>query len=96
MQIAIYENTADLGALFPSSFHPELKKLILQIIEVNLATWRQACVANQVSIPRLVEFDWRIDVKRASENVAAMSVPTVLVQLQVNKQQNRKKGKFTI
>jgi len=32
----------------------------------------------------LIEFDWRIDVKRASETVAAMSVPTVLVQLQVS------------
>jgi len=32
----------------------------------------------------LIEFDWRIDVKRASETVSSMSVPTVLVQLQLD------------
>ena len=36
-----------------------------------------------VSLPRLVEFDWRVDVKSASDTVPRMSVPTCLLQLKV-------------
>ena len=37
-----------------------------------------------VSLPKLVDFDWRVDVKTASDTVARMSVPTCILSLQVN------------
>lgn len=36
-----------------------------------------------MSLPRLVDIDWRVDVKQASNAVARMSAPTTLVSLVV-------------
>lgn len=36
-----------------------------------------------VSLPRLVDFDWRVDMKAASDSVNRMTQPTCLVQLKV-------------
>lgn len=38
---------------------------------------------NPVSLPTLVDFDWRVDVISASNQVNRMSVPRCLLQLQV-------------
>lgn len=38
------------------------------------------------SLPRLQGFDWRIDVRSASESVSNMIVPSVIVQMEVEKQ----------
>ena len=37
-----------------------------------------------VSLPRLVDFDWRVDVKISSDSVARMAQPTCLVQMKVS------------
>ncbi|XP_025084935.1 COMM domain-containing protein 9-like isoform X3 [Pomacea canaliculata] len=37
----------------------------------------------QVSLPKLVDFDWRVDVKTSSDAVARMSVPTCILNLQM-------------
>lgn len=37
-----------------------------------------------VSLPKLVDFDWRVDVKTSSDAVARMSVPTCILNLQVS------------
>jgi len=81
LEIALYENNSSLGPLFPEDFHKDLKTLILQIINAHLAVWRAAALNQQCSLSKLTNFDWRIDVKRASEMMSNMSVPTVLVQL---------------
>jgi len=86
IKIAVYENSSNLGALFPKEFHPELKTLILKIIGAHLSEWRESCAFSQCSLPHLKSLDWRIDVKRASEQMTSMSIPTVLVQLQIEKQ----------
>lgn len=36
-----------------------------------------------VSLPHLVDFDWRVDVKTSSDSVARMAQPTCLVQMKV-------------
>ena len=36
-----------------------------------------------VSLPRLVDFDWRVDVKTSSDSMARMAQPTCLVQMKV-------------
>lgn len=37
-----------------------------------------------VSLPRLVDMDWRVDIKTSSDNIVRMAVPTCLLQLKVN------------
>jgi len=40
-------------------------------------------ISSQISLPRLEEINWRVDVKSASDLIGQMSVPTVLVEMQV-------------
>lgn len=44
------------------------------------------------SLPRLQGFDWRIDVRSASDSVARMAVPSVIVQMDVQKQRMGKQN----
>jgi hypothetical protein len=85
IEVAVYENSSNLGPLFPNEFHKDLKTLILQIVTAHLPEWRETAINTSCSLPRLQDFDWRIDVKRASDTMSNMSVPTVLVQLEVSK-----------
>lgn len=36
-----------------------------------------------VSLPRLVDMDWRVDIKTSSDSIVRMAVPTCLLQLKV-------------
>ncbi|NXA82474.1 COMD9 protein, partial [Thryothorus ludovicianus] len=36
-----------------------------------------------VSLPRLVDMDWRVDIKTSSDSIARMAVPTCLLQLKI-------------
>lgn len=84
LKIAVYENSSNLAALFPENFHKDLKGLILQIIEARLPQWRDTASSDLTFFPKLQEFDWRVDVKRASDASDSISVPTVIVQLKVH------------
>ncbi|KAJ7998243.1 hypothetical protein DPEC_G00220580 [Dallia pectoralis] len=70
-------------ALFPESFHPSLKNLITKILLEYSPTWRSEVLSNQISLPQLVEMDWRVDMKTASDSVSRMAVPTCLVNMKV-------------
>ena len=72
-----------LLALLPARLDEKLKGLIVSVIGGNLATWREQNDNSQLSLPALKGFDWRIDVKTASDRAGQMSVPTALVQMQV-------------
>eukprot|EP00128_Syssomonas_multiformis_P006745 Colp12_sorted_trinity150504_noHs@19412 len=69
--------------LFPADFHESLKKLIAVVLVNNVSTWKTALGKTSLSLPRLVNFDWRVDVKAASNVSTRMSVPTAILQLQV-------------
>ncbi|XP_029524657.1 COMM domain-containing protein 9 isoform X1 [Oncorhynchus nerka] len=69
--------------LFPKSFHPSLKILITKIMLEHSPTWRNEALSNQISLPHLVEMDWRVDMKTASDSVSRMAVPTCLVHMKV-------------
>ena len=56
------------------------------MLAAALPVWRAAAVESRVALPRLVDFDWRVDVKTASDAVTRMSVPTLLVDLKVQDQ----------
>lgn len=42
-----------------------------------------------VSIPRLVGFDWRVDVKTSSDSASRMAQPTCIVQMKVSQGKGR-------
>ncbi|XP_028842027.1 COMM domain-containing protein 9 [Denticeps clupeoides] len=70
-------------AIFPENFHSSLKNLITKVLLEHSPTWRSYAIANQISLPRLVEIDWRVDMKTASDSVNRMAVPTCLVHMKV-------------
>ncbi|XP_018621329.1 COMM domain-containing protein 9 isoform X2 [Scleropages formosus] len=74
-------------ALFPEAFHPSLKNLLTKILLEQSPTWRSEALANQISLPRLLEMDWRVDMKTASDSVSRMAVPTCLVHMKVQHSQ---------
>ncbi|XP_030188308.1 COMM domain-containing protein 9 isoform X1 [Lynx canadensis] len=68
-------------ALFPENFHQNLKNLLTKIILEHISTWRTEAQANQISLPRLVDLDWRVDIKTSSDSISRMAVPTCLLQM---------------
>ncbi|XP_014770278.1 COMM domain-containing protein 9 isoform X1 [Octopus bimaculoides] len=83
------QNPEVLRKLFPANFHNNLKELLVKIIIDNYSKWREASIKNQVSLPHLVDFDWRVDLKAASNTISRMSVPTCLVQFEMQDAGNR-------
>jgi len=78
-------NPAKLSALLPGDFQVNLRDLLEKIILHHLGEWRDATIAAQPSLPKMISMDYRIDIKSASEAISRMSVPTVLVDLKVSK-----------
>ncbi|GAB5577726.1 COMM domain-containing protein 9 isoform X2 [Prionailurus iriomotensis] len=70
-------------ALFPENFHQNLKNLLTKIILEHISTWRTEAQANQISLPRLVDLDWRVDIKTSSDSISRMAVPTCLLQMKI-------------
>ena len=49
--------------------------------KLSVLLFVSSCVP--VSLPRLSDFDWRVDIKTSSDTLARMSVPTCVLQLKV-------------
>ncbi|KAK2536674.1 Commd9 [Columba guinea] len=73
----------DILSLFPENFHQNLKSLLTKIILENISAWRNEAQASQISLPRLVDMDWRVDIKTSSDSISRMAVPTCLLQLKI-------------
>ncbi|XP_075401987.1 COMM domain-containing protein 9 [Tenrec ecaudatus] len=73
----------EILALFPENFHPNLKNLLTKIILEHISTWRTEAQANQISLPRLVDLDWRVDIKTSSDSISRMAEPTCLLQMKI-------------
>uniref|UniRef100_UPI00398F3C89 COMM domain-containing protein 9 n=1 Tax=Pristiophorus japonicus TaxID=55135 RepID=UPI00398F3C89 len=69
--------------LFPENFHQNLKNLLTKIVLENVGAWRNEVLANQISLPHLIDMDWRVDIKTSSDNVNRMAVPTCLLQMKI-------------
>ena len=67
----------------------KLRSLVGKIVEARLPGWREAASINRVSMARLLDHNWALHMQRSSSQVAAMNVPSVLVQLKVEEQANR-------
>ncbi|XP_029064766.1 COMM domain-containing protein 9 isoform X1 [Monodon monoceros] len=70
-------------ALFPENFHQNLKNLLTKIILEHASTWRAEAQTNQISLPRLVDLDWRVDIKTSSDSISRVAIPTCLLQMKV-------------
>jgi hypothetical protein len=75
------DGTITSEQLFPSGFHEQLGALLCKIISTHRVEWRQSAIVRQPSLPRLLDVDWRVDVKTASDTASQMSVPTVLLRM---------------
>ncbi|XP_075610828.1 COMM domain-containing protein 9 isoform X1 [Balearica regulorum gibbericeps] len=73
----------DILSLFPENFHQNLKNLLTKIILENISAWRNEAQASQISLPRLLDMDWRVDIKTSSDSISRMAVPTCLLQLKI-------------
>eukprot|EP00047_Mylnosiga_fluctuans_P005817 m.242911 g.242911 ORF g.242911 m.242911 type:complete len:194 (-) comp14121_c0_seq1:64-645(-) len=86
IRVVIFESINSkeaLAGVLPAELNPKLKSLINSVIAANLPSWLQLTINSQVSLPRLKTFDWRIDIKAASDACPQMSVPTCIVQMRV-------------
>jgi len=72
----------EVYTVFPGDFHKSLRELLSKLIADEMSVWKSDTISRQVSLPRLVDFDWRIDVKTGSSG--RMSIPSCLLQLKVN------------
>ncbi|XP_022439332.1 COMM domain-containing protein 9 isoform X1 [Delphinapterus leucas] len=70
-------------ALFPENFHQNLKNLLTKIILEHASTWRAEAQTNQISLPRLVDLDWRVDIKTSSDSISRVAIPTCLLQMKI-------------
>ncbi|KAM8939014.1 COMM domain-containing protein 9 isoform 1-T1 [Pelodytes ibericus] len=73
----------EIISLFPENFHQNLKNLLTKLILENLSAWKSDILVSAVSLPRLVDLDWRVDIKTSSDSVARMAVPTCLLQMKI-------------
>mmetsp|Transcript_108569 Transcript_108569/g.315791 ORF Transcript_108569/g.315791 Transcript_108569/m.315791 type:complete len:182 (+) Transcript_108569:85-630(+) len=64
-----------------SDIDARLRGLVEQVLTAQLPDWRDASVMSRPALPKLVEVDWRVDVKTASDQVLRMNVPSVLEAL---------------
>ncbi|CAG5133340.1 unnamed protein product [Candidula unifasciata] len=88
IHVAVFQGSADpqaLFSLFPNGFHKNLRDLLTKIIIDNMSTWTSEAINTQVSLPKLLDLDWRVDVKTSSDSIARMSVPTCILNLQIQK-----------
>lgn len=91
IRLALFEmctDAASVAGIFPDNFHKNLKELLSKIIAGNLSSWRSKSISNQVSLPKLVDFDWRVDIKSSSDSLSRMSVPTCILQLKIQEEAN--------
>uniref|UniRef100_A0A6B2LPW6 COMM domain-containing protein n=1 Tax=Arcella intermedia TaxID=1963864 RepID=A0A6B2LPW6_9EUKA len=78
-----YNFSAEEISDFMGNLNSKLKDLVAKIIVFYIPQWREDSLKNMVALPRLQNIDWRIDIKTASDQIARMSAPSVIVQLQV-------------
>jgi hypothetical protein len=68
---------AVIEELLGADFHPQLRELLTKIILANAPLWTEVLVQDQVSLPRLIDVNWRVDVVASSSSMARQARPTV-------------------
>jgi len=88
------ETSRRVAGLFPDDFHKNLRDLLVKLIVETLPAWRRAAIEDLVGLPRLADFNWRVDVKSASNKLNRMAEPTCFVQIKVD-ERRRKDGQMS-
>ena len=68
---------AVIEELLGADFHPQLRELLTKIILANAPVWTETLVQDQVSLPRLIDVNWRVDVVASSSSMSRQARPTV-------------------
>ncbi|KAB5565945.1 hypothetical protein PHYPO_G00247370 [Pangasianodon hypophthalmus] len=68
-----------IQSIFPATFHSNLKNLLTKI----LLEQRNEALSSQISLPQLVDLEWRVDMKTASDSVSRMAVPTCILHMKI-------------
>ncbi|XP_019803975.1 COMM domain-containing protein 9 isoform X3 [Tursiops truncatus] len=74
--------------------HTHVQPLELPVVEERLSnaggvSTEPSC-PHTVSLPRLVDLDWRVDIKTSSDSISRMAVPTCLLQMKCSLFRSRK------
>ncbi|XP_076347700.1 COMM domain-containing protein 9-like [Tachypleus tridentatus] len=83
---AVFHNCSsiqDVVALFPENFHKNLRELLSKIITDSIPQWKADTINSLVSLPKLVDFDWQVNVKMASNSTAKINIPTCVLNLKL-------------
>jgi len=56
----------------------------------RITVWRTQTVSSSVAPPRLADFDWRVDTKVSADVLSHMSIPTLLVNMNIQEQPTTK------
>ncbi|KAJ5071985.1 comm domain-containing protein [Anaeramoeba ignava] len=69
--------------LFPQDFHAKLKLLLSKIIAENLPSWKNRAFSKRITLPKLVDFDWSLNIISSSQKSSHSSIPTILLELKI-------------
>jgi len=73
-----------LSSLLPADFDPKLRTLVTRLLASHVPEWRDTVLASgTISPPKLVDFDWRVDMKTSSNFLSRMAAPTAFVEMKV-------------
>ena len=80
-----------LAARFPPTFKKALKTLIFKTMREVAPTAKKYLQEEFSGLPKLRDFDWRLDVKTASKNQERMKQPVLYVELDLEGRGNAQK-----
>ena len=88
---AVYEQCSaqEVLAVLPADFDMELSRLIAAVVGSHVPAWSELAKEATISLPKLVDVDWRVDVKTASDAAFRMAEPTVIVEMSVQEAATR-------
>jgi hypothetical protein len=85
---ALYgNNIEDLAAFFEAEgkqVNAKLKQLVGSIIVAKLESWREGAISSRVSLPKYMDVNWAINMKKASSEVLSVSVHLNFISYSAN------------
>lgn len=97
IQLSASKGFKSLDKIFPETFHEQLKKLLCDLLENYGDVWSKEVNFEACQAEKLLDFDWRLDMRVASRNGTRQNEAFVLFQLESmssSKENQRKKLAF--
>lgn len=76
------QNFRDFQNVFPENFHEQLKKLISDLFQNYGDIWEKQINFEVCQADKLLDFDWRLDMRVASRSGMKQNEPFVLFQFE--------------